>query len=298
SSNSAVFNNNPYSFLFKSTYETQALRAAEFAIDSFKTHKKNAFIFFDNNEKDSLMAQLYSDKIQNNDFNVIHKLRIDDEKIQNAYQLLTETYESMLTREEADSIGSIHGRIVKEGKQKMKKGDQEDSLYSYEERFVIEWDSIGHIFLASSKPLHASMFISAIEIRGDQIPLIGRNDWLSYDMLTIDQMERLGVYFVSPEYPIRTNMTFKKFRFDYQSVYKEDPSMNNMLGYELMMYTGMMLNKYGNYFQNGTLLEGFVPGKLFYGIDYNISNSNQVVPITRIVDSEIKLVYIKNDRKE
>jgi hypothetical protein len=81
-------------------------------------------------------------------------------------------------------------------------------------------------------------------------------------------------------------------------VYKEDPSMNNMLGYELMMYTGMMLNKYGNYFQNGTLLEGFVPGKLFYGIDYNISNSNQVVPITRIVDSEIKLVYIKNDRKE
>lgn len=301
SSNSAVINNNPYSFLFKSTYEDQAVKVAKFAIDSFQTKKKNAYVFFDSNEKDSLMAQLYADKISSDGFEVINKLRIDDEKIQDAYQLLTETYESMHTHEEADSIAKIPGRLIKEGKIKIDVGnskEKEDSLYLYEERFIIEWDSIGHIYLASSKPLHASMFISAIEIRGDNISLIGRDDWLGYDMLTIDQLERLGVYFVSPDYTTQSSESFNKFRSDYQRVYKEDPNVNNMLGYELLMYTGHMMKKYGNYFQNGSLHEGFVEGKLFYGVDYKISNSNQVVPITQIIDSEVELVHIDNDPKE
>ncbi|MFT6338369.1 MAG: outer membrane protein assembly factor BamD (BamD/ComL family) [Halioglobus sp.] len=301
SSNSAVINNNPYSFLFKSTYEVQALKAAKFTVDSLQTKKKTAYVFFDGNEKDSLMAQLYADKISSDGFEVIHKLRIDEEKIQNAYQLLTETYESMHTKEEADSIAEISGRLIKERKVKIdieNSKEKEDSLYLFEERFIIEWDSIGHIYLASSKPLHASMFISAIEIRGDGIPLIGRDDWLGYDMLTIDQMERLGVYFVSPDYTIQTSDTFNKFRSDYQRVYKEGPTINNMLGYELLMYTGQMMKKYGNYFQNGSLHEGLVEGKLFYGVDYKISNCNQVVPITQIIHSELELIYIDNDPKD
>ena len=301
SSNSAVINNNPYSLLFKSTYELQALKAAEFAIDSFQTKKKNAYVFFDSNEKDSLMAQLYADKISSEGFEVIHNLRIDDEKIQNAYQLLTETYESMYTQEEADSIAKIPGRLIKEGKIKIDVGnskEKKDTLYLYEERFVIELDSIGHIYLASSKPLHASMFISAIEIRGDGIQLIGRDDWLGHDMLTINQMERLGVYFVSPDYKSQSSDSFKKFRSKYQRVYKEDPNINTMLGYEVLMYTGYMMKKYGNYFQNGYLHEGFVEGKLFYGVDYKISNCNQVVPITQIIDSELELVNIDNDPEE
>lgn len=301
SSNSAVINNNPYSFLFKPTYELQALKAAEFAVDSFQTKKKNAYVFFDNNDKDSLMAQLYSARVADSDFDVIHKLKIDDEKVQNAYQLLTETYESMHTQEEADSIAEIPGRLIKESKIKVKvenSKELEDSLYLYEERFIIEWDSIGHIYLASSNALHASLFISAIEIRGDGIPLIGRSDWLSYDMLTIDQMERLGVYFVNSDYIVKTSESFEKFRSNYQRNYKEDPNMNNMIGYELLTYTGHMMKKYGNFFQNGSLHEGFVEGKIFYGIDYKISNSNQVVPITQLIDSELKIVHIDDDPKE
>ena len=160
---------------------------------------------------------------------------------------------------------------------------------------MIEKDSIGHIFLASSKPLHASMFISAVEIRGDNIPIIGRYDWLKDEMLTIDQMERLGIYFISPDFILQSKPTFKKFRRDYQKEFKEIPSMNSMLGYEVMMYTGEMMKKYGNYFQKGALEEGFVSGKLFYGIDYKIFNSNQVVPITQFINSELKLVNAQDD---
>ncbi|MEQ9287586.1 MAG: hypothetical protein RIG77_11785 [Cyclobacteriaceae bacterium] len=294
SSNSVIINNNPFSFLFEPTHETQALRAADFVIDSFQHKKENAFIFFNDNEKDSLMAKLYSEKIAEDGFEVVHNIKIDEEKIKTAYELLTETYEFKLTREEADSIRKIKGRIVKENKPKSDK----DSLYLYEERFTIERDSIGHIYLASSESLHASMFISAVEIRGDNIPIIGRHDWLNYDMLTIDQMERLGVYFIHPDLLRQGNPEFIGFRNKYQKKYKETPTMSSMLAYELMMYTGEMMEKYGNYFQNGTLQEGFTPGRLFYGIEYNLSNSNQVVPITKFKDSELQLVNIKDDQQK
>ncbi len=290
SSNSVIVNDNPYSFLFKPTHEVQALKAAEFAIDSFQNNKKNTYIFF-NDEKDSLMAGLYSDKVMEADFEVARRIKIDDEKIQFAYELLTETYEQKLSKVEADSIRKLPGRLVKESIPK----SRYDSIYLYEEHFVIEKDSIGHIFLASSKPLHASMFISAVEIRGDNIPIIGRYDWLKDEMLTIDQMERLGIYFISPDFILQSKPTFKKFRRDYQKEFKEIPSMNSMLGYEVMMYTGEMMKKYGNYFQKGALEEGFVSGKLFYGIDYKIFNSNQVVPITQFINSELKLVNAQDD---
>lgn len=290
SSNSVIVNDNPYSFLFKPTHEVQALKAAEFAIDSFQNNKSNAYIFF-HDEKDSLMSVLYSDKIIEAGFDVDRRIKIDDEKIQFAYELLTETYEQKLSRVEADSIRKLPGRIVKESIPK----SRYDSVYLYEEHFVIEKDSIGHIFLASSKPLHASMFISALEIRGDNIPIIGRYDWLNDEMLTIGQMERLGVYFISPDFILQSKPTFKKFRKDYQKEYKEIPSVNSMLGYELMMYTGEMMKKYGNYFQRGAVQEGFVQGKLFYGIDYKIFNSNQVVPITQFVNSELQLVNSHDD---
>ena len=99
------------------------MKAAKFALDSLQTKKKTAYVFFDSNEKDSLMAQLYADKISSDGFEVIHKLRIDDEKIQNAYQLLTETYESMHTRKEADSIAKIPGRLIKEERNKIDIGN-------------------------------------------------------------------------------------------------------------------------------------------------------------------------------
>ncbi|MEQ6120895.1 hypothetical protein [Reichenbachiella sp. MALMAid0571] len=293
SSNSVITGDNPYSFLFKPTHEVQALKAAEFAIDTFQSNKKNTYIFFDD-EKDSIMADLYAKKIKEADFEIAGSLKIDDEKVQFAYELLTETYEQKLSEEEADSISKIEGRIVKESMPKSKN----DSAYFYEEHFVIEKDSIGHIFLASSKPLHASLFISAVEIRGDNIPIVGRYDWLKDEMLTIDQMERLGVYFISPDYVLRNSPAFLKFRRDYQKEYREMPSMNSMLGYEVMMYTGEMMKKYGHYFQRGALQEGFVPGKLFYGIDYKIFNSNQVVPITQFINSELQLVNAQYDIKE
>ncbi|MFY0652712.1 MAG: hypothetical protein JXQ96_11790 [Cyclobacteriaceae bacterium] len=298
SSNSAVIDNNPFSFLIKPTHELQSLKAAELAVDSLSVRTKNAYVFYNSNEKDSIMARLYTDKIAKDTFDIAYNVKIDDEKLQKAYQVLTETYEWMLTEEEADSIGNIPGRIIKEGKLKMEEEDEEDSVYLYEERFVIEWDSIGHIYLASSEPLHASMFISAVETRGDKIPIIGRYDWLNYDMLNVDQLERIGVYFISPDYVDRTSDTFRFFRSNYHKAHKKEPSLNAMLGYELMMYTGSMMKEYGHYFQNGSIQEGFSKGKVFHGFNYNFSNSNQVVPIIRFKDSGFELVNYQYDSKE
>jgi tetratricopeptide (TPR) repeat protein len=290
SSTSAIINNNPYSFLLKPTDEVQAVKAAEYALDSFQVNK-NVYIFFDT-KKDSVMADVYAQRLKKEGYEVLLKAHVDEEKITKVYEKLTETYEAVLTEEEADSIRKIPGRIVKESKPR-----SNEEMYLYEERYMVEWDSIGHVYMASSDPLHASMLISATEIRGDQIPIIGRGNWLKGDMVTIEQVERLGVSFVSADYVDPKKGSFEAFRDNYHKQYKTTPSLNSMLGYELMMYTGEMMLQYGNHFQVGTLERGRIPGRLFVGLDYGLSNCNTVVPITRFINSELQIVNNTDDAK-
>ena len=290
SSNSAIIENNPFSFLLKPTHELRALKAAEFAIDSM-THKMNAMILFDKTEKDSLMAEIYASELRSAGFEPLLKLGLDEDNIRKFHALITETYEFKLTQEEADSISELSERVVKES---IPEGE-EDSIYLYEERLVIERDSIGHIYVASSKPLHASMSISAVEIRRDRIPIIGRYDWLNYDMITFDQMERLGVYYIAADYLVDERESYSTFRKSFVSKYGEVPSFNSMLGYEAMSYTGAMLQKYGNYFQAGFAQEGFVEGKILYGLDYSYLNCNKVVPILQLKSSQLQIVNSENE---
>ncbi len=294
SSNSVIINDNPFSFLINPTHETQALKAAQFAIDSLQNRNKNVFVFYDDTEKDSVMAHLYTQAVKEAGFEVLLNTKLDQEKINRAYDLLTKTYEDTLSRREADSIRRLPGRIVKESKPRSSK----DSLYMYEERFTLEKDSIGHIYLASSKSLHASMFISALEIRGDSTAIIGRENWLENDMLTISQLERLGVYFVHPGYVDYSKPSYQQFRENYMRQYRELPETNSQLAYETMMYTGTMMKKYGSMFQKGTLQEGMVPGQLLHGIRYDLSNSNQAVPITRFYNAELQIVNSRDDKEE
>jgi len=87
-SNSDAIQNNPFAFLFKADTETQALAAAQLAIDSVKN--KYAMIFYENNERDSLSAYTYSHRIQEAGFEVLINAAVVDTTVRQAYDLLTE----------------------------------------------------------------------------------------------------------------------------------------------------------------------------------------------------------------
>ena len=167
----------------------------------------------------------------------------------------------------------------------------------YEERFTIAPDSIGHIYVASSKTLFASNYISAVEIRADSTQIIGRAEWQSTETLTFEEMERLGVYFIDPWYVDNTKSSYQSFRKKYINTYNDIPSQNAMIGYDMTMTIGKMMIKNGHYFQSGNDEKKFMAGEIFEGVSFDGYNSNQYVPITRFEDSQLKVVNSAKDGK-
>ena len=115
SSNNEIIDNNKYAMLFLPSNKTLAIKAAEYAKEKFNKNK-NAIIFYENNKVDSLIASIYQNKMEANGFNFIYKQKVNLEDSRLILDSLTNSYELMLSKQEADSINNIEGRIVKDGR--------------------------------------------------------------------------------------------------------------------------------------------------------------------------------------
>ncbi len=289
SSNSDLIQYNPYSFIFRPTIETQALVAAGIARDSVKN--KYAMVFYEDNPRDSLNAYTYAQRIQEYGFELLINRAVVDTTVREAFDMLTEKYEEVYTEDQVDSVLAIdENRIIKE----RKSIEEKDVIEYYEEFFTIAPDSIGHIYVASSRPLYASNFISAVEIRNDSTRIIGHGSWKNFETVTYEELERLGIFLIDPDFIDIHDYAFRDFRKRYVSRYHYVPVFNTLLCYEMMTYCGRMLKEYGTYFQNGTSEKGFSGGVLFQGTDFTFSNSNQYVPVTQFIKSKSEVI---NPRK-
>lgn len=286
-SNGASIANNPYSFLFKNDIETLARAAVQVAKDSIEN--KYVMVFYERNSKDSINAFTYARMVEEAGFEVLVNTGVVDTTLKMVYELFTEKYEIGYVEDQLDSVNALPGHLIKQRKSVITK----DSVEYYEELFVFPKDSIGHVYVASSNALFASNFISAFSMRNDSTRLIGQGAWQGVETLTLDEMERLGIYFVNPKYLDKETETYRVFRNKFMTTYRKDPSYNAALGYEMMYYLGGMLKEYGHYFQKGNPTVGFRKGQLMEGINFGLRNSNQYVPITAIIDSKIVVVNPK-----
>lgn len=291
SSNSEVIGSNPYSFLFKPSYETQGRIAGAYASRKFSKNKK-AFIFYET-DRDSLVANAYREVIQQDSFFVIRFERITNESAQQVQKDFIEQYEARLDtlydRNQLDSIGLIPGRFVKTRPLRDEKTGRilrdrngEDLLEYYENRFKVVEDSIGHIFAATSSNLLANNFISLAEVRSDTIGIIGYEDWLDFSLVAFDQLERLGISMISPSYYDTESDTYQELKEDFIYHVGREPGEYHVIGYELMMQLGRLLKEHGTYFQRGLNGGHYIPGQIMSGIKYGPYNDNQIVPMIQL----------------
>ena len=284
SNNNEIIDNNKYSMLFLPSNKTLAIKAAYYARKKFNKNK-NAIIFYENNKVDSLIASIYENEMESYGFNFIYKQKVNLEDSRLILDSLTNSYELMLSKQEADSISEIPGRVVKDGRGIEKL----DTIYKYEEKFYIDDDSIGHVFTVSSNSLLSSNTLSAVDVRNDTISVLGFDDWLNYDVNTFDQLKRLDVSFISTKY-INFNSEISNFIKDKSiNSYAEVPSENLFIGFGLINMIGKIVDKYGSYFQFGLRNENLIEGDVFESFQYNFMNDNQFVPILKIIDSELKI---------
>ncbi|MEM7298165.1 MAG: ABC transporter substrate-binding protein [Bacteroidota bacterium] len=309
SSNDAIIGDNPYSYLFKPSYQTQGRRAAEYARKNFRD---NPFvcIFFET-DRDSLMANEYRETIEKDSFLVVRYERLTSESGLQVQKDFMEQYEvrldTLFGQEQIDSIGLIPGRYVKTRPLRdeddgsiIRDSDGEEVLEYYENRFTIVDDSIGHIFLASESNLLANNMISLSEVRSDTIEIIGYEDWLDFTLVSYDQLERLGIYFISPNYMDKETKEFNDLSEDFINHIGREPGQYHLIGYELIMQVGKLLDEHGTYFQRGLIGGQTIPGIHMNGMKYGSYNDNQLVPITqlknlRLIEPETKQTSVETD---
>ena len=297
SSNSEIIGDNPFSYLFKPSYETQGKVAAKYASQNFTGNRK-AFVFYET-LRDSLVARSYQEEIEKDSFFVVRFEQMTNESAQQVQKDFTQKYEVRLdnkhTMEEIDSIGLIPGRIVKYRSLRGKNSgklilDEEGNPITeyYEERFRVKEDSIGHIFVATSSNLLANNFISLAEVRNDTIGVIGYRSWLEFPTISYNQLERLGIAFISPSLFNKSNEFYEELEQSFIETAGREPGEYHLIGYELIYQLGYLLKKHGKYFQKGLSSGEKIDGKIMYGLSYGAYHDNQVVPITKLED--LKLV--------
>src|SRR5690606_12972316 len=148
----------------------------------------------------------------------------------------------------------------------------------------------GHIFITMTDELVVANAISAIEIRGDKLPVIALEDWLDLRFVSYEQLERLQIKFIAPNYINYEKEAVESFKEKYINATKNFPSEFAYSGYDMMLFFGDMLHEYGNYFQQGFSDTMYQDGYVFEGYSYGSYNDNQVVPIVQFNNSVLEVV--------
>jgi len=262
SANQKVIGNNPYSFLYLPQYATQAKAAAEYVKRNIVN--KNSMIFYGGTQIDSIMAHTYKEEVEKDSFKIVMMKKIPKDTSRYILQMLTSTYEYI---EETRDLN-----------------DEERSQY------ILSKDSVGSIYVASDHRLLASNVVSAVEIRGDSIAVVGSGKWLEYKFIDYSAYERLGITLIAPNYIINTDSTYNYINEFFIDRYSTPASKHAYYGYDLMMYMGTSLHAYGTFFQKDLYNKEFTNGTLTPGYSYMNANDNQFVPVLQFKNSSIEVI--------
>lgn len=254
STNPEIIQNNPYAFLFKPSLETLGRKAAEFAVRTFSP--PNAMVIYGGLLRDSLMAHAYKQELEQKGYRGIkmEKIKAGEERfIRNL--LVSDVPEDMMTG------GSL------------------------------SVENIGHVFIASEEEIIVASTMNAIASRTSKVPVIGHESWIKKNIVSNDQLERLGVYLLAPDYLDYNNAEFFSFRDKYLQKVHSMPGHYAYLGYDLVMYFGRLMYRHGNLFQTSVTQEVYHKGILCERFDYQAQRDNQCVPIIQFRDFAAVIVY-------
>ncbi len=124
-----------------------------------------------------------------------------------------------------------------------------------------------------------------------RLPLLVPGSWLDNPRLDLDQLAEPATYFVQPQFYDEQADSYRRFRLAYLQRQHLPPSLFAAQGFELLWFFGNALHQYGTNFQDGLAAAGPATGAVFGGQGYPAgSHDNQVVPITKVDDLEVKVV--------
>jgi Periplasmic binding protein len=254
--NSELIGVNPYGFLYQPSLEAIGKKSGEFLASYAR--KKNCMIFYGTSRRDSVLVANFILAASEKGLKIVSSNR--------------------LTRE-----GS---RIVLTTLATPTEYDE----FRYAKQFTLKRDSLGCIFVASDDALIYAKVISSIETRGDQITVLGSENWLDQNTVDLEKFQNLPVVLTAPNFAGLEKPANRAFIKKFVKTHGRAPSGYANIGYDLMLFLGNQLKKNGVYFQEGLGKAGIIPGNLTEGYNYQFGRSNELIPFVKFEQGKMKVI--------
>jgi ABC-type branched-subunit amino acid transport system substrate-binding protein len=148
--------------------------------------------------------------------------------------------------------------------------------------------TVGHIFLATANQSVATTFMSALAVADSKVPVITNPNLFDFPMVGYDQYEQRNVHFIYPEYVNHASDSVKTFSNRYITKNNIIPSLYSYQGYDLTVFFGQLLGKFGVHFDAELHRLPATKAMTLSGFDYTgSSNANQYVPLLKFVQSSL-----------
>jgi hypothetical protein len=257
SNNADLIRDNPYGFLFQPSLETLGEQSAKF-LGQYQTTNKKCMVFMGDTKRDSALARGFLKGATETNLRVVQLERFSKEESRRITQILA-------TPTEFDE-------------------------FKYPKQFTLPKDSLGCVFVASDDPLIYTKVISSVTTRGDNITILGSENWLD-QMSDYEKLQSLGVILFAPNFTAADNPAYKTFNRKFIQTHGRTSRTSAYtdyakIGYEFMLFAGQMLKKHGVYFQDA-LNKEIVKGVLIPAYDFQFTRDNRHVPFIRFKNGEL-----------
>jgi len=264
--NTHAVDHNPFVYLIKPSIETQAKQAAAFTMAKIneQPHQKQHHIA------------------------IVYGTAPEDAAKAYAYKRYMERH----TKEEVDLLLLFKHEIAQKFliKCRNKKACQDEKS-----DISTVLDDITHLYVASNDELIVANVLSLLQIRNLKPIIIGDATWLKKATLTLDQLQKLPLYLIAPDYIDYKNPAVLGFRQDFYEQFGDYPNVFAALGYDMILFLGTMLAEHGCLFQKGWE-DYYYAGKIFPGFSYGMYHDNQIVPIISFGKTDFKVCNLPVNR--
>lgn len=262
STNSSIINNNPFAFLFQPSLETCAQKAAWLTLRDIATKQIEhpcIAVFYGKEREDLLQAELYKQVIE---------------------QELGRKIDFFLQFSTPNEIKDFFCNLGKGKKDEAEEVTAEETREIEEQEKInhLDLERITHIYLPSQHKMLVSSVLSFPFKFNIHPYIIGHEQWIKQEIITLNQLKRLKIFFLAPGYIDFNRSALTTFRKKIFKKTAHQANDYNYIGYEMMLFFGKMLSTYGIYFQKEWENMHYT-GVIFQGAYYGKYHSNQHIPI-------------------
>lgn len=156
---------------------------------------------------------------------------------------------------------------------------------------------LGHIAVFSDKMTAAVNATSLLQGKAGKLPLVTYESWLNINQISLQQLDNLEVYFISPKYVAKNTEAFQNFKRQYIRRYNMTPTVYAYAGFEMVYFYGSLMQQYGGNMTQALAEARIKSGVLYNGVGYTnaaarheLRPDNQYVPITKLESMELVVV--------